>query len=124
MKLGHKSVNRFIIIESEFALQITNKLLFYLSLVPQEVSMFSKMQSDSAKVYLLTRLDLKTQIEKACSNECVKAFESFHDFMLLFNQLCEIAETSEVEWRSSDSIQSPTLRLLDQLCYFFYIEIL
>lgn len=124
LKLGHRSVYRYITIESEFALHITSKLLFYLSLVPQEVSMFSKLHSDSTQVYLLTRLDLKTQIEKACSSECVKAFQSLHEFMVLFNSICNIAESSEVEWRSSENIQSPTLRLLDQLCYFFHTEIL
>ena len=61
LKINHVSVKRFIVLESDFAINIIGKLFFYQSLLPKEVALLHLVHTNIAEepsLYLKTELNL------------------------------------------------------------------
>jgi len=99
-------------LESEFALNIVGKFLFYLQVLPEEISLlrmnFNEYPDDNETMYV-SHLCLRSQIERNCSLKMVESFDIFTDFIKFMNQLCLVAASCSVEYESEGKI----LKLLD-----------
>lgn len=124
IKLNHPSVDRYLVLESEFALVLVAKLNFFLKLLPFEVGLLSTLD-EHGEVVTDRCLDFEKQLRQTCTSEHVKAFEAFKEYLRFFNAVCNIASTNQIGFACAegDSIDRK-LMLLDQLSYNFSVEIL
>ena len=82
LKIKNPKVRRFIVLESDYAVNIMGKFLFYLQVLPQEISLipnsFSDYPKDDDAMYC-SYLNLEKQIEKNCSALMIKSFRMLKD---------------------------------------------
>ena len=110
-------------LESDFALNIMGKLVFYLTVLPQEVSLIrvndSEYPDDEATMYA-NRMDLCEQIIRNSSQNLVESFQIFGQYVKFVDEMCQTSVSCQVMYNSGDK----KLLLIDQLCYQFSSEIL
>lgn len=75
-------------LESDFALNIIGKFLFYLSILPDEISLlrmtYQEYPDDDENLFM-SHLNLRQQIERNCSSKMVESFDIFNDFIRFLN---------------------------------------
>jgi len=80
LKIKNQKVRRFIVLESDFALNVMGKLMFYLSVLPQEIALIrsnhSEYPEDEFNLYH-SCLRLETQVEKTSSSKMAEAFQIY-----------------------------------------------
>ena len=76
-----------------------SKFLFYLCVLPEDISLIrdsvSDFPEDSLQIYV-SYLNLDQQIAKNCSSKILESFRTFKETIAFGNQMCEIAESSKV----------------------------
>lgn len=109
--------------ESDFALIIIHKLLFMLQVIPQQVSLVridcSEYPTDQINLYE-AQFNLGELILKSCSSKVIESYQTFEEFVIFLNKVCELSVTSQVSYVS----QGKQLNLIDQLCFTLHEEIL
>lgn len=123
LKIKNDKVRRFIVLESDFALNVMGKFTFYLQVLPQEISLIrlsdSEYPEDEVNIYA-NIISLQRQIYKNCSKKILESFAIFSQYVSFINELCETAESSGVHYDS----QGKKLVLIDQICFNFTSDIL
>lgn len=127
MKIQHLSVKRFFVLESEFAIQASNKLLFYLSLLPKNISLLQIVSVD--KILYQSQINLEKQIKMNCSSEVLTCYQVFLEYLSFLDQVANVAVSSNVHHQNSkskidESQPKKVLYLIDQLCFYIFEEVL
>ena len=101
LKIQNPKVRRFIIFESDFALNITSKLSMYLQIIPEEVQLirnnYEQFPDDDTMIYQ-SGLHLKRQMGLNYSKNILDSFRAFDNYIKIISRLCEISECSQVEY--------------------------
>lgn len=125
LKINSQKVRRFVIFESDFALNITSKLYMYLQIMPEEVQLirnnYEQFPDDEAHIYQ-SGLNLKRQMGLNYSKNILDSFRAFSDYISVINRICEVSECSAVEYQQTQGDKK--IVFLEQFCATFFSQVM
>ena len=128
LRIKNEKVWRFILLESEFSINVLSKYLFYISILPEEIELirhnFSDFPDASKGMIYKNCLNLKTQLESTAAKSIAKSYVDFVSYSRFINELAMVAVSSGVEYQSDYQGETKKLIFIEQITYFFFTTIL